>query len=88
MKSRFLLLTVLLLFARGCDFYSTSLWFFDDPTGEQNPLYRVFGIGWTGLIIVNVIVVGLIVYAFHYYTFTYSKKRIMSSADNLADFIS
>ncbi len=65
MKLKFFILTFFLLFARGCDFYSTRLWFFDDPTGEQNPLYRFFGTGWTGLIIVNLIIVGLILGSSH-----------------------
>jgi hypothetical protein len=46
MKLKFFLLTFLLLFSRGCDFYSTSLWFFDNPTGEQNPLYQF--LAWAG----------------------------------------
>jgi hypothetical protein len=88
MKLKFFVLTFLLLFARGCDFYSTSLWFFDNPTGEQNPLYKFFGVGWTGLIIANVIVVGLILYAFYYYTFKYSAVKIKSTSNNLTDFVS
>ena len=88
MKSKFFLLTFLLLFARGCDFYSTSLWFFDNPTGEQNPLYKFFGVGWTGLIIVNVIIVGLIIYAFYYYSFKYRTTKIKSSSNTLTDFVS
>ncbi len=88
MKLKFFVLTFLLLFARGCDFYSTSLWFFDNPTGEQNPLYKFFGVGWTGLIIANVIVVGLILYAFYYYTFKYSATKIKSTSNNLTDFVS
>ena len=87
MKLKFFLLTVLLLFARGCDFYSTSLWFFDNPTGETNPLYKFFGVGWTGLIMVNIIVVGLIVYAFYFYSFKY-KAINRPSSDNLTDFVS
>ncbi len=88
MKLKFFLLTFLLLFARGCDFYSTSLWFFDNPTGEQNPLYKFFGLGWTGLIIANIIVVGLIIYAFYYYSFKYSRIKIKYSSNNLSDFVS
>ncbi|MBK9643389.1 MAG: hypothetical protein IPO72_19450 [Saprospiraceae bacterium] len=87
MKLKFFLLTFLLVFARGCDFYSTSLWFFDNPTGEQNPLYKFFGIGWTGLIAVNVIVVGLIIYAFYFYSFKYKSTR-QTSSNNLPDFVS
>ena len=87
MKLKFFILTFLLLFARGCDFYSTSLWFFDNPTGETNPLYRFFGVGWTGLIISNIIVVGLIIYAFYFYSFKYKTKR-QTSSNNLTDFVS
>lgn len=73
MKLKFVLFTFLLLFARGCDFYSTSLWFFDNPIGETNPLYRFFGIGWTGLIIANIIIVGIVIYAFYYFYFHYKR---------------
>ena len=75
MKLKFFILTFLLLFARGCDFYSTSLWFFDNPTGEQNLLYRFFNFGWSGLIISNIIIVSAIIYAFYYYTFKYKKAK-------------
>ncbi len=59
MKLKFFTLTFLMLCARGCDFYSTSLWFFDNPSGKTNPLYKFFGAGWTVLIDTNIIVVGL-----------------------------
>jgi len=88
MKIKFFLLTFLLLFARGCDFYSTSLWFFDNPTGEQNPLYRFFGLGWTGLIVSNVILVGLIIYCFYYYTYKYSIGKVLTKPTKLTDYIS
>jgi len=88
MKSKFFLLTFLLVFARGCDFYSTSLWFFDNPTGEQNPLYKFFGVGWTGLIIVNIVIVGLIVYAFYYYSFRYTQTKLNTKPSQLTDYVS
>jgi hypothetical protein len=88
MKTKFFLLTTLLLFARGCDFYSTSLWFFDNPTGEQNPLYKYFGVGWSGLMLVNVIVVGLVIYAFYYYTFRYTRTKIDTKPSHLTDYVS
>ncbi len=88
MKLKFFILTFLLLFARGCDFYSTSLWFFDNPTGETNPLYRIFGVGWTGLIIANIIIVGLIIYAFYYYTFRYANTKFSTKPTGLTDFVS
>lgn len=88
MKLKFYLLTFLVLFARGCDFYSTSLWFFDIPTGETNPLYRFFGVGWNGLIIANVIIVGFIIYAFYYYTFKYTSTKVKTKPNKLTDFVS
>ncbi len=78
MKLKFALFTFLLIFARGCDFYSTSLWFFDNPTGETNPLYRLFGIGWTGLILVNIIIVGLVIYAYYFFNFRYKRPTNLS----------
>ncbi|HRI34014.1 MAG TPA: hypothetical protein PLD02_09670 [Saprospiraceae bacterium] len=88
MKVKFFLITFLLLFSRGCDFYSTSLWFFDNPTGETNPLFRLFGIGWNGLIIVNIVIVGLIIYAFYYYTFRYNRTIIKFKQHGIIDFVS
>lgn len=88
MKLKFYLLTFVLLFSRGCDFYSTSLWFFDNPTGEQNPLFQFFGVGWSGLIIANIILVGLIIYAYYYYTFTYVRVTIKTKHSKLTDFVS
>ncbi len=63
----------LLLFARGCDFYSTSLWIFQEGglEHETNPLTQIFGVGWNGLVLVNVIVLALISYCFYIYTFKY-----------------
>ena len=62
----------LLLFARGCDFYSTSLWIFQEGglEHETNPLTQIFGVGWNGLVMVNVIVITLISYCFYIYTFS------------------
>ena len=88
MKIKFFVLTTLLLFSRGCDFYSTSLWFFDNPTGETNPLYQFFGVGWTGLIITNIIIVGLIIYAFYYYSFKYAHPKMKTKPNKLTDFVS
>ena len=88
MKIKFVLLTSLLLFARGCDFYSTSLWFFDNPTGEQNLFYRVLGFGWSGLLISNAVLVSLIIYCFYYYTYRYKVSRLAQKPESLTDYIS
>lgn len=88
MRTKFFFLTALLLFARGCDFYSTSLWFFDNPTGEQNPLYQFFGVGWTGLILVNILIMGFIIYAFYYYSFRYTPRKLDTIPSQLTDYVS
>lgn len=88
MKLKFILLTFLLLFARGCDFYSTSLWFFNNPSDEMNPLTRIFGFSWAGLILTNLILVGLIIYGYYYYTFKYSIPKPSSRPSKLTDFVS
>lgn len=88
MKTKFFLLTFLLLFARGCDFYSTSLWFFDNPSGETNPLARILGFGWTGLLVSNGIIIGLIIFAFYFYSFRYKPSYSFSVPSKFTDFIS
>ena len=88
MKMKFIFFILLLIFARGCDFYSTSLWIFDHPSDEMNPLTQIFGMGWTGLIIVNLVLVGLIVYGYYYYTFQYATPKLSSRPETLQDFVS
>lgn len=75
MKMKFILLTFLLLFSRGCDFYSTSLWFFQEGgmEGERNPLTYFFGVGWTGLILSNSIIVAMIIGLLYYFYFRYKR---------------
>jgi len=71
MKAKFLILVFLLLFVRGCDFYSTSLWFFDEGgmEGEMNPLTVFFGVGWYGLIGVNFLIVSMTIVLYYHYCF-------------------
>lgn len=88
MKFKFLSMTFLLLFARGCDFYSTRLWFFDDPSGETNPLARYLGFGWNGLILVNILVCVGIILCFYYYSFRYTRGKTAGKPENLRDYIS
>lgn len=90
MKLKFCILTFLLLFSRGCDFYSTSLWFFQPGgmEGETNPLTRFFGVGWTGLIISNAIIIGLIIYAFYYFSFRYTARKINEQPATLREYAS
>lgn len=90
MKLKFYFLTFMLLFSRGCDFYSTSLWFFqpNGMAGEMNPLTRYLGVGWNGLVITNVILIGFIIYAFYYFTFRYKPIQLTTIPEKLVDFVS
>ena len=88
MKLKFFVLTFLLLFARGCDFYSTSLWFFDDPSGETNPLSRYLGFGWTGLVVSNIILCSFIVFAFYYYSYQYRRSKVSSPPVSVWEYVS
>ncbi|MBL7816352.1 MAG: hypothetical protein JNL70_15130 [Saprospiraceae bacterium] len=88
MKLKFWLLTGLLLFSRGCDFYSTSLWFFqpDGMKGEMNPLTYFFGVGWNGLILANVIVISLILHAFYQYSYHKTKPQFTTRPKDYMDY--
>ncbi len=91
MKVKFILLTLLLLFSRGCDFYSTSLWFFqkDGIKNESNPLTRFFSVGWNGLIIANIIVVGLIIVMLYWFYFRYKRPiKFLQEPKNYKEFAS
>ncbi|NOT36634.1 MAG: hypothetical protein HOP11_04595 [Saprospiraceae bacterium] len=70
---KYFLILFLLIFARGCDFYSTSLWIFQEGglEDETNPLTQFFGVGWNGLVLVNIIVTIIIGYCFYIYMFKY-----------------
>ena len=72
---KFISIISLLLFSRGCDFYSTSLWFFQEGgmAGEMNPLTRFFNVGFNGLIAVNVVVVGMVTFLYFFYSFRYKR---------------
>ncbi len=88
MKLRFYLFAFLLLFSRGCDFYSTSLWIFQ-PGGlemEMNPLTRFLGFGWNGLVIANLLIVLLILAAYYYYVFYYQPRRVENEVDNYQEY--
>ena len=89
-KTKFTTLTILLLFARGCDFYSTSLWFFQSNgiSDETNPLTRFLGAGWNGLILTNIILVGLIIGMFYYYSFKYQPHRVSTNPSNYKEYAS
>lgn len=82
---------MLLLFSRGCDFYSTSLWIFEENglQNEMNPLTQMFGVGWNGLIIANVIIVSFVILlAYQYYFKNNCTYNFESKPKNYREFIS
>jgi len=89
-KLRFFALVTLLLFARGCDFYSTGLWFFqpNGMQGETNPLTKYFGVDWNGLITTNFTVVGIFVAAYCYQSFRYKPGQLPMAFNNFKEFVS
>lgn len=88
---KFLSITLLMIVARGCDFYSTSLWIFE-PGGmeqEMNPLVSWFGMGWNALVISNIALVLLILVAYYYHCFHFNpKKRVTDSPSNYREYVS
>ena len=88
MKTKFVFIGLLFIFSRCCDFYSTGLWFFDHPTGEQNLLYRLFGLSWTGLVLSNILISILIIYGFYQYSFRYTRERLSTHYEKFTDYIS
>lgn len=83
----------LLVFMRGCDFYSTSLWFFQEngAQSESNPLVRHLGLGWNSLVVTNVVMVLVIAVLYYIYLFVHTRKmqqRIMDTNGGLLPFAS
>ena len=88
---KFCLLSSLLLFSRGCDFYSTSLWIFQEGglEGEMNPLTQLFGVGWNGLIISNAILIALVLFLLSRYYFRHTvPKDLHPTPTNFKEMIS
>lgn len=81
----------LMLFARGCDFYSTSLWIFQENgiADETNPLTQIFGVGWTGLVLVNIIILVIVSYCYYIYIFKYKvHKNLKIKPETFTDYAS
>lgn len=90
MKLKFLLYSFLLIIGRGCDFYSTSLWYFQDGGHlyETNPISSILGMGWTALVAVNVIVIAFVLYGYYYYTYKYQIKYYSNPPKQLTAYVS
>ena len=90
MKNDFWLLTTLLILSRILDFYSTKLWFFQPGgmEGEMNPLTRFFGVGWNGLIAANILVIGLVIWVYYFYSFQYQPIKFENPSDDFKTYIS
>ncbi len=90
MKKNFWSLVVLLVLSRILDFYTTSLWFFqpDGIKGEMNPLTRFFGLGWTGLVVTNILLIGLIIWSYYYHVFKYEPVKLEHPPNDFKTFVS
>jgi hypothetical protein len=89
-KADFIIFTFLLLFTRGLDFYSTSLWFFN-PQGmddETNPLTYFLGLGWNGLVVVNILLILWILHSYYYYCFIYEPKKFIFPPNDFKSYVS
>lgn len=75
---KYILVCLFLLFTRGCDFYSTHLWIFEENglQDERNPLTFFLGIGWQGLIYVNLIVIIFAMALYFIYSFKYHPQQM------------
>jgi hypothetical protein len=90
MRIKFWGLILLLLFARACDFYSTSLWIFQENglQNETNPLTQYLGFGWNGLILSNIALIALVIAGHYYYSFKYVPRKLTDKSSNIFDFTS
>lgn len=90
MKKNFWYLVIILILSRVFDFYTTSLWFFQPGgmEGEMNPLTRFFGVGWTGLILVNTLLIGAIIWCYYYHVFKYQPVKLENPPDDFKTFVS
>lgn len=90
MKNDFWLLTIVLILSRILDFYSTKLWFFQPGgmEGEMNPLTRFFGVGWNGLVAVNILVIIFIIWNYYFYCFQYHPMKFENPSNDFKLYIS
>lgn len=87
MKPRFILLTILLLLSRGADIAST---YFATPdlAGEMNPIQAIFNGGWTGVLLVNLLIVILALYAAYFQMHRYQPKPTSIRFSSIWSYIS
>lgn len=90
MKAKFIFPVIILLIGRILDFYSTAIWYFqpNGPSGEMNPLSSILGLGFTALVVSNIIIVALVIYAFYIWCYIYRPFPLKEEPKNLIDFIS
>ena len=87
MKIKFVVLTLLLLTARGCDWYTTVL-ATKDLADEVNPLVTVLGMGWWGLAIINALLVAGIIGLAYFQIHAYRKKSLSERPAHVFQYIS
>lgn len=72
-EGKFILLSLLLIIGRAFD-ASTTYIYTPDLKTETNILVRLFGVNWTGIIIIQIILSCLVIGLLYFYYFKYSPK--------------
>ncbi|HKR04830.1 MAG TPA: hypothetical protein VJY62_09355 [Bacteroidia bacterium] len=86
-KTKFLVLTILLIVGRIYDVYSTSI-YTPDLAHETNIAVKYLGAGWTSVIALQLLVTGLVIFFLHYYFFKFKTIRPDESDLTLKQYIS
>lgn len=79
-KKQFYIIAIFLISARILDFYSTSLWFFQENgfANETNLLSKYAKISWYGIITINSLIVGTMLLGVYLYYNKYQISQIGS----------
>jgi hypothetical protein len=68
MSKRFWVFTLLLVLSRSYDFAMTRI-YLPDLSGETNVLVRLFGLDYTGLLVIQALLLAFVIYCYHYHVF-------------------
>lgn len=78
--SKFIILSLLVIIGRLYD-VTTTYYYTPDLASETNILVKLFGAGWTNIIIIQTVLVVLIIYLLYFYLFQF--KPVMPTEKNL-----
>ncbi len=84
---KFIIISILLIISRTFDAI-TTYFYTPDLSHECNPLISIFGLGWIHLIVVQVLLIGIAIYLFHFYTFKKVDTVEFNKNTNLKEFVS